>query len=186
MELSSAIVKIPSVQHKRLTLDHIIKPFDCNNTRLNEFLLNDSKEYLHYLLSVTYLLETPDKTIAYYTLANDLLCISANTSREFKSLLRKRIKSRRLYEMFNWEEFPSVKIGRLAIDVSYQSIGIGTELLNAIIYGFLMNNKTGCAFITVDALNTDRTIRFYIRNGFIFLTDRDKYKESRLMYRCLI
>jgi ribosomal protein S18 acetylase RimI-like enzyme len=186
MELSSAITKIPSVKHQRLTLEHTIKPFDCNDKRLNDFLLNDSKEYLHYLLSVTYLLETPEKTIAYYTLSNDLLRISVNTSREFKSLLRKRIKSRRLYEMFSWEEFPAVKIGRFAIDTNYQSKGIGTELLNAIIYSFLTNNKTGCAFITVDALNNDRAINFYIQNGFLFLTDKDKYKESRLMYRSLM
>lgn len=41
----------------RLTQDYTIKPFDCGNADLNDFLLNDAKHYASHLLAVTYLLE---------------------------------------------------------------------------------------------------------------------------------
>ena len=34
-----------------------MKPFDCGNSDLNDFLLNDAKAYASHLLAVTYLLE---------------------------------------------------------------------------------------------------------------------------------
>ena len=41
----------------RLTQEHLLKPFDCGNADLNDFLLNDAKAYASHLLAVTYLLE---------------------------------------------------------------------------------------------------------------------------------
>jgi hypothetical protein len=51
---------------------------------------------------------------------------------------------------------------------------------------FLSNNKTGCQFITVDALNNRDTLRFYEKNGFSFVTLTDYNKPSRQMYKNLI
>lgn len=51
---------------------------------------------------------------------------------------------------------------------------------------FLDKNKTGCRFITVDATNNERTIKFYQKNGFDFLTEKDKAEKTRLMYYDLI
>lgn len=59
-------------------------------------------------------------------------------------------------------------------------------ILDSLIYSFTHNNKTGCQFITVDAINEDPVIDFYSKNGFIFLTETDEYRDSRAMYRCLL
>lgn len=37
------------------TEDHVIKPFDCGDGDLNDFLFNDAKDYYLHRLSVTYL-----------------------------------------------------------------------------------------------------------------------------------
>jgi len=51
---------------------------------------------------------------------------------------------------------------------------------------FLDNNKTGCRFITVDAENNSRTTKYYLENGFDYLTEADKDEERRLMFFDLI
>ena len=61
----------------------------------------------------------------------------------------------------------------------------GMEILSSIIISFL-NNKTGCQFITVDALNNHDTLNFYEKNGFAFVTLSDYNKPSRQMYKNLI
>ena len=36
----------------RLTHDYAVKPFDCGNDDLNDFLMNDAKAYADHLLAV--------------------------------------------------------------------------------------------------------------------------------------
>jgi ribosomal protein S18 acetylase RimI-like enzyme len=186
MAYFSPIQSIPSTQIIRLTQDHEIKPFNCGRNDLNDFLFKDSLFNQNYLLLVTYILEIPTKTIAYFSVANDLLKINVDDCRQFKNILRRRIRNSKLYELFQRNAFPAVKIGRLAVDIEYQRLGIGTELLNAIKYSFITNNKTGCTFITVDSINDNMPINFYSKNNFLFLSERDHNDESRLMYYCLI
>lgn len=59
----------------RLTEDYVFKPFDCGDNDLNEFLLSDSKSYLHRLVSVTYIIETDDRTVAFFSVSNDRVSI---------------------------------------------------------------------------------------------------------------
>jgi len=63
-----------------------------------------------------------------------------------------------------------------------QTKGIGTELLDFIKVSFTTENKTGCRFLIVDAYNKERTINFYKRNDFDFLSTADKDEDTRLMY----
>ena len=56
---------------KRLTLDSSLKPFDCNDSDLNDFFHNDALDYLQQLLAVTYVLENKKETIAYFSILND-------------------------------------------------------------------------------------------------------------------
>jgi len=60
----------PQLNFIRLTDNYQIKPFDCNDKDLNDFLFNDAKAYLKELLAVTYLLEddATGKTIAFLQL----------------------------------------------------------------------------------------------------------------------
>jgi GNAT superfamily N-acetyltransferase len=162
----------------RLASSVIIKPFDCTKDDLNDFLFNDAKGHVSELLAVTYLLEDSDDTIAYFSVLND--CIKQ------KDLTPGRI--RRLFKPipYRHSSHPAVKIGRLAVNTKYQSLGIGSEIMDYIKGYFLDNNKTGCRFITVDADNDPKTLKFYEKNEFDYLTESDKNDPSRLMYFDLI
>ena len=91
-----------------------------------------------------------------------------------------------LLEMKDISMYPAAKIGRFAVDAEFQRKGYGTQILHLIIMSFLSKNKTGCQFLTVDALNNVDTIRFYEKNGFSFVTLSDYNKTSRQMYKNLI
>lgn len=184
--MSSSIIKLPQDSKLvRLTSDHIIKPFSCGEEKLEAFLFNNAKKYQENLLSVTNILETSNKTIAYYSVSNDLLRIDPNVSRDFKSILKKSIDSPLVYDILSWNSFPAVKLDLFAVDEEFQCAGIGSELMKFIIYNFINNNKTGCLFITAEAINNDRTISFYQKNKFQFFSESDSHAESRSMYRIL-
>jgi len=177
------------ISKARLTDTYSIKPFDCGVVDLNDFLFSDAKTHLKYLSAITYLFETKDKTIAYYSLQNDLLRINPHIDKDFDEEISEIIADKDysfLLEMKDISTYPAVKIGRFAVDTEFQRCGYGTLILNFIIMSFLANNKTGCQFITVDALNNLETLRFYEKNGFSYVTLLDCYKPSRQMYKNLI
>ena len=49
----------------RLTNEHEFKYFDCNDKDLNDFFLNDSKDFLNSLIAVTYIIESDKDTVAF-------------------------------------------------------------------------------------------------------------------------
>ena len=77
---------------------------------------------------------------------------------------------------------PAVKIGRLATETSSQGDGIGSNILGFIKISLTTKNKTGCRFIVVDAYNNEKTIQFYIKNKFKFMSAKDEKYDTRLMY----
>ena len=93
------------VKLKRLNPNDSIKPFDCGDTDLNGFLLEDdssvsnARHHSNELLAVTYIIEDEDKkqTIAYFSLLNDKIEreITDNSawnrlSREIPNIKRRR------------------------------------------------------------------------------------------------
>ena len=78
------------------------------------------------------------------------------------------------------KSYPAVKICRLGTDISTKGCGLGSELLYFIKSYFIENNKTGCRFVTVDAYAA--AVPFYLKNGFILLTENDRNDPTRLLY----
>jgi ribosomal protein S18 acetylase RimI-like enzyme len=185
------LLQAGKVRVSRLTDDYTLQCFDCGYSDLNDFLFNDSKIHLRHLRYTTTLLETENRTIAYYSLANDLLVIKdyEDFRQEMDSFSDTCIEPDYREQFFEQAMYPAVKIGRLAVDVDFQSRGVGSFILNSLVESFTVNNKTGCQFITVDALNDhkeQRAIRFYERHGFNLLTLSDMGSNSRAMYRPLL
>ncbi|MEL5895301.1 GNAT family N-acetyltransferase [Bacteroides sp. GD17] len=183
------LLELGKIKVTLLNKDYTFKSFDCGNADLNDFLISDSKVYLKYLRYTTTLIETDSQIIAYYSLANDLLSISdrqdfADEMEDSKS----KIDFEFWEKFLNQKMYPAAKIGRLAVDKNFQDQGIGTFLIRSLVQSFIKRNKTGCQFITVDAINdnSQRTIRFYEKNGFKLLTMNDVCKESRQMYKSLL
>ena len=69
----------------RLPIGFAIKPFDCGDSDLNDFLLNDAQAFQAHRLAVTYLLEDEQSTMAFFSLLNDKMSVDDfqgdNTSR---------------------------------------------------------------------------------------------------------
>lgn len=168
----------------RLQEDTEIKHFDSGDEDLNRFLYEDAKEYSKQFLAVTYLLEDQNNTISYFSLSNDLLFYSDidNKSkwRKFTKLIGLNFQKRKR------KSYPAVKLGRLATNKEYQSMGFGKIVIDWIKYSFTNNNKTGCLFITVDAYNNSGAVKFYENNGFQFVNSNTEKDNTRLMYCSLL
>lgn len=183
------LVKELKIQLTPLSQDYVFKSFDCGVCDLNDFLFNDAKIYLKHLRYTTFLLETDTRIIAYYSLANDLLnVVDREDFAEEMDECKINIDFEFWEKFLNQKMYPAAKIGRLAVDTYFQDQGIGTFLINSLVQSFIKKNKTGCQFITVDAINdnTQRTICFYEKNGFKMLTANDYNKPSRQMYKSLL
>lgn len=168
----------------RLKEDTTIKPFTCGESELDSFLLHDAKKYLKHLGYVTYIIESSDKTVAYFSLANDAIPYTAID--DFWEEIREELDAEKHNFLKDNKVFPAVKIGRLAVHTDYQKSGIGTDIIKYLIHSFTHNNKTGCQFITVDAINKPDTNKFYLRNKFQYFTNNDSALPTRQMYRCLL
>ncbi len=170
---------IDDIRIVRLTKDYNICEFDCGNQDLNEFLMVDSKDYQDKLLSVTYILESGSEIVGYFSVLNDKISIQESdksTWRKIKTVF-KHSKHR--------SDYPAVKVGKLAINIKYQGLDLGSNILDMIKLMFLDNNRTGCAFITVDALR--EVLPFYLKNNFKMMMRRqiDSDCETLQLYYSL-
>ena len=149
--------------------------FDCGNDDLNEFFFKDSRLVCGQLIAITYAWIENEQTLAYFSVSNDAIARQVDKAAYNRA-------SRHVPNKKRFTTLPAVKIGRLAVDRRFHSNGIGTEILNFIKYWFTEGNKTGCRFIIVDALNKTETLKFYSKNGFLFLTSKDEADKTRLMF----
>ncbi len=159
----------------RLTYDYRIKPFDCGDADLNDFLFNDARFYLKELLAVTYLIESQNETVAFFSLLNDKITIKDVDSSTVWNRLRRKLPQRKRFT-----SYPAMKIGRLGVWNEYKGLGYGKAILDYLKTLFTTNNRTGCKYITVDAYR--QSLPFYEKNGFIYLTEKDVNSDTRLMY----
>ena len=164
------------MDHIRVCESHNFKPFDCGDSDLNDFLLNDSINHLSELMAVTYIMENGDDTLAYWSLLNDKIVSEKFPGRSAKERVLKLLGHKKR----GYDDFPAMKIGRLGVNVKNKGNRLGSEILDYIKILFVTNNRTGCRFITVDAYRT--SMKFYINNGFKELDPNDKSGDTTLMY----
>lgn len=158
---------------RRLNVGDTISAFDCNDEDLNDFILNEANLYRNALLSVTYVVENKEthKIIAFFSLSNDKISISDfENKNEFN-----RFRKHRFVNEKRLRSYPAIKIGRLAISKDSQNQSIGTYLLEFIEDYFIVDNKSGCRFVTVDAYVD--AIPFYIKTTISSSTTMTRTKE---------
>jgi predicted GNAT family N-acyltransferase len=161
----------------RLKSDTNILPFNCGNTDLNGFLFDDAKNYANQLLATTFIIQSETETVAYFNYLNDKI---SHTEIGNKKTFLDRISSILPQGKDGYTSYPAVKIGRLAVSQNFKGNGYGRDILNFTKALFVDNNRTGCKFITVDAYR--ESLDFYLKNGFKYLSSRDKKSDTRLMY----
>ena len=160
-------------------LEHCQK-FTCGEEDLDDFFANDAIAYAKDLMGKTYcwLLKNDDtKIVAMVTLANAGIQ-TTHLPNSPKRKLNKHIAYNK-----RGRTYPAVLIGRLGVATDYQGKDymIGAQLMNFVKPWFSgEDNKTGCRFILVDAVNKERTIKYYERNGFIPLFPR--IEDEKIFY----
>ena len=161
----------------RLNSETNILPFDCGNTDLNGFLFDDAKNYANELLATTFIIQLETETVAYFNYLNDKI---SHAEIGNKDTFLNRISSLLPAGKDGYTSYPAMKIGRLAVSKNFKGKGYGRDILNFTKALFVDNNRTGCKFITVDAYR--ESLDFYLKNGFKYLSSRDKKSDTRLMY----
>ncbi len=158
-----------------LTLDYELTGFDCGDSDLNEFLLEDAKHFLQKRIANTFILEDDGRIAAYFCLLNDKISRLETTNSKWKKIKNSFPEGKR------FRSYPCVKIGRFAVSLDYRGLNLGSELmdnlnkrLNSII------SHSAFRYITVDAYIS--AIPFYEKNGFNQLTQEDDDDHTRLMF----
>ena len=163
-----------------LTEDYPIKPFDCEDEDLNDFLSNEATPYQKELLATTFVMENDEQTLGYYSLLNDSLQLKEEMFTS-KSQFRKFLRELVPYPKRHLKTIPALKIGRLAIDKTFKGKGLGSVIMANIISKCIkMNEEQACRLITVDAYK--QAVPFYQKMGFKFLIEGDKDDTTRLMF----
>lgn len=163
---------------RKLRDNECVSGFNCGDDDLNDFIINDASVYKSAMLAVTYVVEhrISGAIYGYFSLANDRVGLAEfpdktafNRFRKHKFVNDKRLKS-----------YPAAKICRLGISEELKGQHIGTYLLDYIKTLFLVDTKTGCRFLTVDAYSD--AIRFYEKNKFSYLSNADVDSRTQLLF----
>lgn len=155
------------------------QPFGCGEDDLDEFFAKDCLVNQRKLLGKTYLFclkSNPSTIVTAFSLSNDSIRLTNRITDEYKEqflddadLCDKALK-----------RFPAVLIGRLGTNKAFAGQGYGTAIMDFIKVLFRTNNRTGCRFLIVDALNRPETLHYYEKNGFNYLIS-DERLEAKYM-----
>lgn len=159
---------------RRLQQGETIKSFDCGDADLNDFILNEAHLYRNELIAVSYVFEQKEtkEVLGYFSLANDRVSVTDFDSNSAFNRFRKQrfVHEKRL------RTYPAVKICRLGVSASMRGKAVGSFLLDFVKSYFLVDNKTGCRFVTVDAYKD--AVPFYEKNNFLPLRNDDEEKDT--------
>lgn len=159
---------------RRLQQGKKIASFDCGDADLNDFIVNEAHLYRNELIAVSYVFEHKHtgEVVGYFSLANDRVSVTDFASNSaFNRFRRQRfVHEKRL------RTYPAVKICRLGISQSMRGRSVGSFLLDFIKSYFLVDNKTGCRFVTVDAYT--EAVPFYEKNNFQLLRNDDEQTSA--------
>lgn len=155
------------------------KPFSCDDDDLDEFFSKDCLINQRKLLGKTYLFclkNQPDTIVTAFSLSNDSIRLTNRITDEDKEqfLDDTELRDKTL------KRFPAVLIGRLGTSKDFAGRGYGSAIMDFIKVLFRTNNRTGCRFLIVDAMNRPETLHFYEKNGFQYLIN-DERLEAKYM-----
>lgn len=141
-------------------------PFSCGDEDLDDFFANNAVAYEKDLMGKTYcwvLRDDITKIVGMVTLAN-----AGIQTTHMKNNPRRKLNHLIAYSK-QGRTYPAVLIGRLGVSIDFQGpeYRTGTQIMEFIKDWFKSyDNKTGCRFVLVDAVNNEHTMRYYERNGF--------------------
>lgn len=150
----------------KLNEKHDLTDFSCGLDDMDNFLKDDSLNQQRSNLNVTYLARYDEDIIGFFSLLSDIIKL-------------KDIESE--YDLY-YRICPAIKIGRFAVNEKYNSLGLGTVLLDNVCYQIKkISDIIGVRFITVDAYCN--VLGFYYKNEFNHLKIHDEKKLKRASKR---
>ena len=144
-----------------LAKSHNKRDFDCGVPILNRYLHERAGQDIrkYYTTLFVAIENVTNKILGYYTLSNTSVDLN-----DVPDALKKTLPK--------YTDIPAIRLGRLAIDKTVQSQGLGAALVaNAALRS--MSNVSAWAMIVVDAKD-ERACTFYAKMGFSKLIDDDK------------
>jgi len=157
---------------------NICLPFSCGDKDLDDFFQNDAVNYDKQLLGKSYCYRLKeDKTVIVcaFTLSN-----SSVDSRHLPNSRRKKLTENIPHEK-SLSSYPATLIGRLGVSKDFEGKGIGTELMVFLKLWLLeKENRTACRFLTVDAYNNEKTLKYYENNGFKYLFSTEQQEKQHI------
>ena len=140
------------------------RPFSCEDKDLDDFFLYDAFKFEKQLLGKSYCFRLKSDNsviVCAYTLSN-----SSVEARNLPNSRKKKLMENIPHEK-SLSSYPATLIGRLGVDKEFGGIGIGTELIKFIRQQLrLPRNLAASRYLTVDAYNNERVLKFYEANGF--------------------
>lgn len=159
--------------------EEILSSFDCGDPDLNEYFQKDALLNKAALVGQPYYLyEATAETIpvALIDLCNDSVRRESSKRQPGYSGIAD------VEETKQYPFLPAVKITRFGVNKYFQGMHVGSHTLNMIKKLFITENRTGCRFLTIDAYNEKKVLRFYQKNEFQFFYDKDQDKRTRSMF----
>ena len=136
-----------------LTEKYELSSFNSVSAELNDFLINDALEDQENMISRTYLVFWKENFVGFVTLIADTIGVQL-------------IHESERVDGYEYTKYPAIKIGRFAVDRSYERMGIGRFLLLASIgKAISISKEIGCRYITVDSKRG--SIDFYKKHNFM-------------------
>jgi predicted N-acetyltransferase YhbS len=131
--------------------EHDLVSFDCGVPELNSWLRDLALRNQKENTSRTFVLADGENIVAFYCLA------AANIERELLPSSKQRNSPR---------DVPLISLGRLAVVIEYQGLGLGALLVrDAIARSLAATEHVAARFMRVDAKDVD-VAKFYERFGF--------------------
>ena len=164
-----------SMKVVQLTSDYEMKPFDCGDTELNGFLLNEAKAFSKNRLANTFLICDGDVIIGYFSLFNDKI-----SKQEVSKAVWRKIKKLFPHSK-HFGSYPAVKIGRFAIALQYRNCGMGRKMM--VVLQYRLKKEISSSTFRVLTVNAYlEAIPFYERNGFKRLDPEEIAGNTRTMF----
>ncbi|HIH19734.1 TPA: GNAT family N-acetyltransferase [Candidatus Micrarchaeota archaeon] len=128
--------------------------FDCQDEDLNEFLKKDAFSYQKNGIAQTYVCQYSNQPVGFFSLCSDAIKLS-----DLEEIAEFGVDK-------THQDYPAIKIARLATSASYKGRHIGMFMVKYVIGMALeFSKKIGCRFVTVDSM--PNSVEFYQRLNFI-------------------
>jgi GNAT superfamily N-acetyltransferase len=166
-----------------LTDEYELGNFNSGVDDITNFLFEDSKNYQRERMANTYLfVDDNHDIVAFFCISNDCL-VDKGEEKGFSNKIFNRFhKKIKLPNPKRIRQYPAIKVGRLGVDEKYHRTGLSYDLMDFIKGFSLKDHKPACRLLLLDALNKERQIKYYEKNGFTFLLEDDVHNENRIMY----